>query len=142
MIQGIGKSSVVVILYCVGFLEWGIGVIGNTVKQYVLCGILGIGKSLLSCTMWDSSILCSVLNWQSPLHYIFIRQQNNLFDRAHLLLRVDQFQPHIFREFSTEQSIDCCYLVLCGITLIGISLLSCTMWDSRSREILCCVGFP
>ena len=32
-------------------------------------------------------ILCSVLNWQSPSHYIFIRQQNNLFDRAHLLLQ-------------------------------------------------------
>ena len=69
--------------------------------------------------------VCSVLNWRSPSHYIFIHQQNNLFDRAHviasvhnahltrvltltrtgLLLRVDQIEPHNIRQFSTEQSI-------------------------------------
>lgn len=35
----------------------------------------------------EVNILCSVLNWRSPSHYIFIRQHNNLFHRAHLLLQ-------------------------------------------------------
>ena len=34
-----------------------------------------------------TTILCSVLNWRVSSHYIFIRQENNLFDRAHLLLQ-------------------------------------------------------
>ena len=33
-------------------------------------------------------ILCSVLNWRTPSHYIFIRQENDLFDSAHLLCKL------------------------------------------------------
>ena len=57
------------------------------------------------------------------IHPVFIRQQKNLFDHAHLLLqvcnahilhvctctglllRVDKYEPQNFRQFSTEQSI-------------------------------------
>ena len=38
---------------------------------------------ILSCM--EPTILCSVLNWRAPLHYTFIRQENN---RANLLLQV------------------------------------------------------
>ena len=57
------------------------------------------------------TILCSVLNWWTPSYFIFIRQQNNLFNHANLLLQVcitlilRAFEPHHFRQFSTEQSI-------------------------------------
>ena len=50
----------IVIMYCVGSQEWGNGC------YLVLCGIPGIGKWLLSCTMWDSR------NWEMVviLYYV------------------------------------------------------------------------
>ena len=45
-----------------------------------------------------STILCSVLIWRSHSHYIFIRQQNNWFNHAHLSLRAWKLSAHQPRE--------------------------------------------
>ena len=51
------------------------------------------------------SILCLLPNWWTPSHYIFICQQNNVFDQPHLLLQASRVQmpsarhapmPHTF----------------------------------------------
>ena len=48
---------------------------------YIVCIII------YYCDMPTPFILCSVLNWRTPSHYLFIRQQNKLFDCVHFSLQ-------------------------------------------------------
>ena len=41
---------------------------------------------------WWRTILCSLPNWRTPSHYIFIQQQNNLFNSVHLCAHLTGMQ--------------------------------------------------
>ena len=66
---------------------------------------LGMMKSAVRDAI-NQAILCSIPNWRSLSHYIFIREINNLFHCAHLFI----VQECIMQIFTRMQAVRATYI--------------------------------